>query len=317
LADKKLDRVFLDQRISTVAQNMPDELRSTDVLTLIKLSVIEDLCQDIENEVSVDRLSDGDVTSLATIKSDNILDGRISAKANGILAGLHLAEIIFKLVDPNITFVTHKAEGSPVEQGDFLVSVSGAGQSLLAAERVALNFLGRISGVATLTRRYVDAVAGTRAVILDTRKTAPGWRRLDKYAVCIGGGQNHRQGLYDMVLIKDNHIDGAGGITPAVESVRQKYGSEYPIEVEVKDLAELAEALVLDIDRIMLDNMSIDSMRKAVEMSAGRVPLEASGNVSLKTVRSIAKTGVDYISVGALTHSVQVFDVSMRLAGSD
>lgn len=317
MADKNLDRVFLDQRISTVAQSMPDELRSADIFALIKLSVVEDLCRDIENEVSVDRLSDGDVTSQATLKPDSILDGRISAKANGILAGLPLVELLFKLIDPNTSFRIHKAEGSPVEQGDLLVSVSGSGPSLLAAERMALNFLGRISGVATLTRRYVDAVAGTRAMILDTRKTAPGWRRLDKYAVRMGGGQNHRQGLYDMVLIKDNHIDGAGGITPAVESVRQKYGREYLIEVEVKDLAELSEALVLDIDRIMLDNMSVESMRKAVEMSAGRVALEASGNVSLETVRSIAETGVDYISVGALTHSVQVFDVSMRLAGSD
>ncbi len=317
MADKNLDRVFLDQRISTVAQSMPDELRSADIFALIKLSVVEDLCRDIENEVSVDRLSDGDVTSQATLKPDSILDGKISAKANGILAGLPLVELLFKLIDPNTSFRIHKAEGSPVEQGDLLVSVSGSGPSLLAAERMALNFLGRISGVATLTRRYVDAVAGTRAMILDTRKTAPGWRRLDKYAVRMGGGQNHRQGLYDMVLIKDNHIDGAGGITPAVESVRQKYGREYLIEVEVKDLAELSEALVLDIDRIMLDNMSVESMRKAVEMSAGRVPLEASGNVSLETVRSIAESGVDYISVGALTHSVQVFDVSMRLAGSD
>jgi len=159
----------------------------------------------------------------------------------------------------------------------------------------------------------MDAVAGTQAVILDTRKTAPGWRVLDKYAVRAGGGQNHRQGLYDMVLIKDNHIDGAGGITKAVERVRQHHGDKYPIEVEVKNLIELEEALSLRPDRVMLDNMSLETMRRAVEITAGQVPLEASGNVSLETVRAIAETGVDFISVGALTHSAPVFDVSMRL----
>jgi nicotinate-nucleotide pyrophosphorylase (carboxylating) len=184
---------------------------------------------------------------------------------------------------------------------------------MLAGERTALNFLGRMSGVATLTRKYVDAVAGTGAVILDTRKTAPGARLLDKYAVRMGGGQNHRLGLYDMVLIKDNHIDGAGSISAAVERVRSQWGHKYPIEVEVKDMDELEEALSLEPTRIMLDNMSQEMMRQAVEKAAGRVPLEASGNVSLETVRAIAETGVDYISVGALTHSAPVFDVSMRI----
>ena len=187
----------------------------------------------------------------------------------------------------------------------------------MAAERISLNFLGRMSGVATLTHSFVDAVSGTKAVILDTRKTAPGWRRLDKYAVSVGGGQNHRQGLFDMVLIKDNHIDGAGSITKAIERVRKQHGNRFLIEVEVKDLLELDEALDLLPDRIMLDNMTPEMMKKAVKVSAGRVPLEASGNVSLETVRIIAETGVDFISVGALTHSAPVFDFSMRLAECD
>jgi nicotinate-nucleotide pyrophosphorylase (carboxylating) len=183
----------------------------------------------------------------------------------------------------------------------------------LAAERTALNFLGRLSGIATLTRRYVDAVAGTKTVILDTRKTAPGFRLLDKYAVRQGGGQNHRMGLYDMALIKDNHIDGAGGLQAAVEGVEKRYGDHIPIEIEVKDLYELKAALALKADRIMLDNMDLDTMRQAVNLTAGRVPLEASGNVTLETAPAIAETGVDYISVGALTHSAPVLDVSLRL----
>jgi len=309
-------KLNFDDQFSQLGDILPDELRSADVLTLIQLSLVEDLCADIECAVVDSGVSDGDVTSIATINQDTALEGRISAKAFGVLAGLPLAELFFKLIDPDINFVAHKPEGAAIEAGDLLASVSGAGRSLLAAERVALNFLGRLSGVATLTRNYVDAVAGTQAVILDTRKTAPGWRRLDKYAVRIGGGQNHRQGLYDMVLIKDNHIDGAGGITKAVERVRRQHGNRYPIEVEVKDLAELDEALSLQPDRIMLDNMSLATMQKAVEISAGRVPLEASGNVSLETVRVIAETGVDFISVGALTHSAPVFDISMRLAES-
>jgi nicotinate-nucleotide pyrophosphorylase (carboxylating) len=174
--------------------------------------------------------------------------------------------------------------------------------------------LGRLSGVATLTHTFVEAVAGTRAVILDTRKTAPGSRRLDKYAVKTGGGQNHRKGLYDMALVKDNHIDGAGGISPAVARLRQKYGADFPIEVEVKNLEELAEALRLRLARIMLDNMTPALMQRAVELTAGSTPLEASGNVSLATIRAIAETGVDYISIGALTHSAPALDVSLRLS---
>jgi nicotinate-nucleotide pyrophosphorylase (carboxylating) len=181
------------------------------------------------------------------------------------------------------------------------------------AERTALNFLGRFSGIATLTRKYVDAVSGTKTKILDTRKTAPGFRRLDKYAVRMGGGTNHRMGLYDLALIKDNHIDAAGGVIEAVEKTRQKYGDQILIEVEVKNLEELESALSLSADRIMLDNMDLETMREAVSLADRRMPLEASGNVTLKTVRQIAETGVDFISVGALTHSAPNFDVSLTL----
>ncbi len=299
---------------SHVWRFLPEELRLPVVLDLIRLSISEDLFPGLDLPAGVDRLSEGDVTSVATIEPGTKLEGKLSAKACGVLAGLPVAETIFKFIDAEVVFEAHKTEGSALEGGDLIASVSGTGPSLLAAERVALNFLGRMSGVATLTHRYVNAVAGTQAVILDTRKTVPGWRVLDKYAVRVGGGENHRHGLYDMILIKDNHIDGAGSITKAVERARQRYGSRYPIEVEVKGLVELKEALSLDLEHIMLDNMPLETMRQAVEITSGRVPLEASGNVSLETVHAIAETGVDFISVGALTHSAPVLDVSMRIA---
>ena len=206
-------------------------------------------------------------------------------------------------------------DGTLVAVGTSLATVEGPAIPILSGERTALNFLQRMSGIATATRRYVEAVAGTRAAILDTRKTAPGLRALDKWAVALGGGQNHRQGLYDMVLIKDNHIAAAGSITRAVERVRAHNRSGLPIEVEVKTPAELEEALALDppVDRIMLDNMTVEEMRQAVQRVDGRVPLEASGGVNLQTVRAIAETGVDFISVGALTHSVTALDISLEL----
>jgi len=194
-----------------------------------------------------------------------------------------------------------------------VADVVGPGRAILAAERTALNFMQRMSGIATLTHRYVEAVAGTRAIILDTRKTAPGIRVLDKWAVRLGGGQNHRMGLYDMVLIKDNHIAACGGITAAVERVRAHNSQSLLIEVEVKNLHELREALALKVDRIMLDNMGLDDMREAVRIAAGRVPLEASGGVNLQTVAAIAATGVDYISAGELTHSVRALDISLEV----
>jgi nicotinate-nucleotide pyrophosphorylase (carboxylating) len=203
-------------------------------------------------------------------------------------------------------------EGARVEKGTLLAEVGGKARPILAAERTALNFLGRMSGIATLTRRFVDAVAGTGAVILDTRKTAPGLRYVDKLAVRRGGGQNHRMGLYDMILIKDNHIDFAGSLAEAVRRARSAH-TNLPIEVETRTLEEVQAALARGVERILLDNMSLSEMRAAVRLAAGRARLEASGNVTLEGVRAIAETGVDYISIGALTHSAKVFDVSMKV----
>lgn len=292
---------------------LPAALQHPAVHRLLLLALAEDLNEAADPDLLGSDPAQGDITSQATLPSSSWLEGRITAKAEGVIAGLPVAQAVFQLVDTGITFQPHVADGQHVFPGTLLAEVNGPGRSLLAGERPALNFLGRMSGIATLTHKFVQAVAGTKAVILDTRKTAPGLRHLDKYAVLMGGGQNHRAGLYDMVLIKDNHIDGADGIRPAVEGVRQRYGNRYLVEVEVKDLDELRTALALPVDRIMLDNMDLETMRQAVELAAGRIPLEASGNVTLATVRSIAETGVDFISSGALTHSAPVLDISMRL----
>jgi nicotinate-nucleotide pyrophosphorylase (carboxylating) len=235
------------------------------------------------------------------------------AKAEGVVAGLVVAQQSFLRVDPSVQFTPLVEDGAQVSIGAHIAKVVGPARALLTAERIALNFLQRMSGIATATHRYVAAVAGTNARILDTRKTVPGLRLLDKWAVVLGGGHNHRIGLYDMAMIKDNHIAAAGGIPAAVERVRAHWGRELPVEVEVSNLEQLEEALALDVDQIMLDNMGLEAMRAAVEMTAGRVPLEASGNVSLETVAAIAATGVDYISVGKLTHSVEALDISFKL----
>jgi nicotinate-nucleotide pyrophosphorylase (carboxylating) len=204
-------------------------------------------------------------------------------------------------------------DGLCVERGQVIAQVSGPGRAILTGERVALNFLQRMSGIATTTRRYVDAVEGTAATILDTRKTVPGLRLLDKWAVRLGGGSNHRIGLYDMVLIKDNHIAAVGSIAAAVERARANNPRGLPVEVEVTTLEQLEEALLQPIDRILLDNMPPDVMREAVMLAGGRIPLEASGGVNEDTVREIAETGVDFISAGALTHSVRAMDISLDL----
>jgi quinolinate synthase len=268
----------------------------------------------IELAVSED-IGPGDATSESVLPADLVLRGRIVAKAAGIVAGLPIAEAVFLRVDPELCFTPHVADGDRVGPGDLVAEVSGPGRGMLSAERTVLNFLQRLSGIATLARAYVDAVAGTGATVLDTRKTHPGYRVLEKYAVQMGGAQNHRMGLHDMLLIKDNHIEAAGSITAAVERARAAH-PQLPLEVEVKNLDELREALTLDVDRIMLDNMGLEEMRAAVQLAAGRVPLEASGGVTLEDVGSIAATGVDYISVGALTHSAPALDVSLEIAVS-
>lgn len=270
--------------------------------TLIQMAIQEDIG------------AEGDITSLATMPSTQMIRGTIRAKAAGVIAGLEMVRRVYAHLDDTVQVRGLVNDGDSVTTGTVICEVEGKALSVLSGERIALNFLQRLSGIATLTRRFVDAVVGTNAVILDTRKTTPGWRALEKYAVRMGGGQNHRMALYDMILIKDNHIDAAGSITAAVNAARMYPGAGgLLIEVEVKNEAELREALNLQVDRIMLDNMTPEQMRQAVTIAAGRVPLEASGNVSLETVRTIAETGVDFISVGALTHSAPILDLSMRL----
>ncbi len=259
----------------------------------------------------------GDITS-AAIAESGFCKGILLAKAEGTLAGSEIVPMVFTAVDPTLECHPLAADGQRIHKGQSLMQVSGEASRLLLAERTALNFIGHLSGIATLTRQFVDAVAGTRAHILDTRKTTPGWRILEKYAVRCGGGMNHRMGLYDLFLIKDNHIIAAGGITTAVQRCReyaQKQGWTAGIEVETKTLAEVEEALRLGVERIMLDNMPLTLMRQAVELADGKIPLEASGNVTLATVAAIAATGVDYISSGSLTHSAPVLDISLDLEG--
>ncbi len=258
-------------------------------------------------------MGSGDVTTLAIVKEDAVMHGRFIAKAHGTIAGLEVARRVFALLDERVIFTPQVEDGDPVTPGQLIATIDGSARALLSGERTALNFLQRMSGIATLTRQFVDAVARTKAVILDTRKTAPGLRAADKLAVQMGSGQNHRFGLFDMALIKDNHIAAVhGDLAEAVRRVRT-YAPDVPIEIEVTTLAQLATAVTLPVDRIMLDNISLAQMREAVEFVDGRVPLEASGNVNLDTVRAIAETGVDYISIGALTHSVKALDISLEL----
>jgi nicotinate-nucleotide pyrophosphorylase (carboxylating) len=291
---------------------LPESLRHPTVLSLLRLSVAEDVDPDGTWTPEAGPPAAHDITSRATLDAADRLEGRLLAKEDGVVAGLPLARALFALVDDDLTLQTIVDDGARVEAGQVVATVAGPGRALLTAERPALNLLGRLSGIATLTRRFVDAVAHTDASILDTRKTLPGARRPNKYAVRQGGGTNHRLGLFDMILVKDNHIDGAGGITAALRRVRDQYDADYPIEVEVKTLDELDEALAAAPDLILLDNMTPDMLRTAVARADGQVPLEASGTVTLDTVATVAETGVDRISVGALTHSASTLDLSVR-----
>jgi len=304
-----LDKVQHMVSRSAHKRAMPPMFEPQDILTaarpLIELAIAEDI-------------GPGDATSQAVLPADLRLHGRITAKAAGVIAGMPIAAEVFSRVDPALRFSPRVQDGDRVTPGDLVAEVVGPGRGMLAAERLALNFLQRLSGIATLTRAFVDAIAGTQATILDTRKTHPGYRLLEKYAVRMGGGQNHRMSLNDMVLIKENHIEAAGSLTAAVHRARASY-PHLPVEVEVKNLDELREALALESaggvpDRVMLDNMSLDQMREAVQVAAGAVPLEASGGVSLGSAAAIAATGVDYISVGALTHSAPALDLSMLVS---
>ena len=251
-----------------------------------------------------------DITSESIFSPSDRGRARFLVKADGIVAGLTVAEATFKIIDGSANFQVRAKDGDRVVAGDILAEVSASVIALLSGERTALNLLQRASGIATATRRYVDAVSGTRAKIFDTRKTAPGLRALDKYAVICGGGENHRIGLYDMFLIKNNHVDRAGSITAAVERIRHSTKPQ-KIMVEVRNAAELEEALATHPDYILLDNMSPTDMRAAVQRVGGAIPLEASGGITLENVREIAETGVDRISIGALTHSAPSLDIAL------
>ena len=254
----------------------------------------------------------GDITTDAIIPADATATAAIVARESGVVAGLDLAEAAFKALDPDIRFTRIVADGGGVAAGGKIATVSGKTRAILSAERTALNFLGRLSGIATLTASYVKAVEGTGARIACTRKTTPGLRALEKYAVRAGGGVNHRFGLYDAVLVKDNHIAAAGGIAGALARLKSRAGHSVRIEVEVDTLDQLAEALKFPIDAVLLDNMDAATLREAVKLVAGRVVTEASGGVTLENVREIASTGVDVISAGALTHSPRNLDSSLE-----
>ena len=253
----------------------------------------------------------GDLTSDSCVPEETQAHGALVARSAGIVAGLEVAAYVFESIDPASTFAAIVSDGDRVTAGQSIATVAGLARSLLRAERTALNILGRMSGVATATSLFVAAVAGTGARISDTRKTMPGMRLLDKYAVSMGGGVNHRLGLFDAVLIKDNHIAAIGGIGPAVKAARERVGPGVMVEVEVETLQQLEVVLGTEADRVLLDNMNLETLRVAVEMTAEHMVTEASGGVTLDNVRSIASTGVDIISVGWITHSAPQMDIAL------
>jgi len=269
----------------------------------------------IIEQALIEDMGDGDHTSMATIPAESTGKAHLIAKESGILAGMGIAEKVFHTIDPSLIFIPLIKDGSDLNKGDIIFKVEGKSISILSGERLALNFMQRMSGIATFTRLLANQIKGTRAKLLDTRKTTPLLRELEKYAVKTGGGENHRMGLYDMIMIKDNHIDFAGGIGKAIDAT-QKYlkekGKQLKIEIEVRNFNELQE--VIDhkgVDRIMLDNFTPQDLKRAVEIIKGKYETEASGGINLQTIRSFAETGVDYISVGALTHQIKSLDLSL------
>ena len=256
-------------------------------------------------------MPEGDITSESIISANARSEAYFLAKEDGVLAGLPVAARVFERIDPSIIFIERFRDGSSFTRSDKLARVKGPTIALLKGERTALNFLQRLCGVATVTRRFVEAISGTKTRILDTRKTLPGLRLLDKYAVRTGGGTNHRASLSDMVLIKDNHLRHVGSVAEAVRRARAHIRPGVRVEVEAANLLQVREALAAGADMIMLDNMPLETMRQAVVLAGGRVPLEASGNMTLDRVRAVAETGVDFISVGALTHSARAVDISL------
>jgi nicotinate-nucleotide pyrophosphorylase (carboxylating) len=279
-------------------------------------SVDFDLTNFIEAALKED-VRDGDHTTLACIPDDHIGEAILYVKENGIIAGIDVARAIFSLVDSSLEFKAFKQDGDAVQKGEVAFKVYGKVQFILTAERLVLNTMQRMSGIATVTKTYVNLVAHTNSKLLDTRKTTPGMRWFEKYAVRIGGGFNHRYGLFDMILIKDNHVDAAGSISTALDRVHDYLtvkNLDLKVEIEVRNFKELEEALDHGgVDRIMLDNFTVESTKEAVRLVNGRVALESSGGITLETIRQYAETGVDYISVGALTHSVKALDLSLKI----
>ncbi len=275
-------------------------------LKQIKLKKIVEYCL-------IEDIGTGDLTTVATVPPDAVSTGYVVAREEGVVAGLPLAREVFKQLDPAIAFQAMVREGERVPRGRLLAEISGSARAILTGERLALNFLQRLSGIATRTAELVKSVAGEKARIVDTRKTTPGLRMIEKYAVRVGGGYNHRFGLYDAVLIKDNHIKIAGEIKGAVEAARRVCPHTVKIEVEVEDMTGVREALEAGADIIMLDNMDPEAMRNAVSLIAGRALVEASGGVNEENIRAIAAAGVDLISVGALTHSIKSLNISLDI----
>lgn len=271
------------------------------ILSVIKLAIEEDIAT-------------GDITTNSIVPINSKAVAEMKMKASGVISGLEIAKTVFEFLDKQINFTSFVKDGDKVEKGQIIARIEGSYRALLSGERTALNILQRMSGIATETNKYVSALTGTNTLILDTRKTAPGMRALDKKAVRDGGGTNHRVGLYDMVLIKDNHIKVAGGIPNAVKAVKKSVQPGIKIEVEVTDMKEVMEAVECGADIIMLDNMYTEQMQEAVKYINKRAKTEASGNMSLERVKEVASTGVDFISVGALTHSVKALDISMNIA---
>jgi len=258
-------------------------------------------------------VGDGDITTDNIVPSESRRKAKMIAKEDGVIAGLIVAKMVFQKLDPDLIWNEVAHNGDKVKKGDVLVQFEATYRALLTGERTALNFLQRMSGIATMSAIYADAVKDFQTVILDTRKTLPGFNKLDKYAVKLGGASNHRHGLHDMAMIKDNHIEVAGGITNAVKAVRSKVDHGIKIEVETTTLAQVQEAIDAGADIIMLDNMDNETMRQGVQLIAGRAKTEASGNITLERLREVAATGVDFISIGALTHSVRAMDISQRI----
>ena len=271
------------------------------------------LINKIIEQALLEDIGTGDITSESIVPSNLKAKGIIKTSEEGVVVGLNITSLVFKKLDSEIIFQEKIKDGTKVARGKVLAEITGSARTILKGERVALNFLQRMSGIATITSKFCQEVEDFPVRIVDTRKTTPGLRILEKYAVSMGGGHNHRFGLYDAVLIKDNHITVAGGIRPAVDSVRKQISHTVKIEVEVENLSQLQDALKVKADIIMLDNMDLDTMEEAVKIAKGKALIEASGGITLGKVRKIAQTGVDLISIGSLTHSVKSLDISMEI----